>query len=252
LTAILHVLFGVALLGSVSSAVYLCMALAAAARHTRGARKTDAGEPICAPPPRVTVLKPLCGDEPRLEENLESFFLLDYPSFELVFGCRTESDAALAVVERLRARHPHVAVRVVLSGEPEWPNAKVWSLAQMVASSTAQYLVITDSDIQVGRDFLRSVIPPLLEEPTGLVTCLYAGVPARSLWSRLEALGMSVELPSGVLIAEMLEGMRFALGSAVAVRRDALEAIGGIAAAAHYCADDFILGNRVWAAGRRT
>ena len=86
---------------------------------------------------------------------------------------------------------------------------------------------------------------------TGLVTCLYAGIPAPGLWSHLEALGMSVELPSGVLIADMLEGMRFALGAAIAVRRDALEKIGGIASTSHYYSDDFVLGNRVHAAGYR-
>jgi len=249
LTAILHILLGVAVLGTLSSTIYLCLALAAAVWHIRGVRRTaqSAAEPL----PRVTVLKPLHGDEPRLEENLESFFLQDYPSFELVFGCRTASDAALAVVERLRARYPHVAVRIVLSGEPEWPNAKVWSLSRMIALSKEEYLVLTDSDVHVGPDFLRSVIPPLLDRGTGLLTCLYAGVPAGGLWSQLAALGMSVEMSSGVLIADMLEGMRFALGPAIAMRRDALEAIGGIEAAAHYCADDFILGNRVWAAGYR-
>jgi ceramide glucosyltransferase len=121
----------------------------------------------------------------------------------------------------------------------------------MIASSTCQYLVISDSDILVRPDFLRNLIPPLLDPEIGLVTCLYQGVPAPTFWSRLEALGMSVELPSGVLIADMLEGMQFALGSVIAVRRDALEKIGGIASTAQYYSDDFVLGNRVFAAGYR-
>jgi ceramide glucosyltransferase len=257
MATIFQVLLGIAFVGTISSMVYLDLALVAAVRHLRRARE-KAGAPMASSSgipatalPAVSLLKPLHGDEPRLEENLESFFLQDYPSFEIVFGCRTEDDASLAAVERLRARYPNVAVRVVISGAPKWPNAKSWSLARMIASSAAQYLVLRDSDVCVEPDFLRSVVPPLLDPATGLVTCLYAGVPARGLWSHLEALGMSVEMPSGVLIADMLEGMRFALGPVIAVRRDALEKIGGIESTAHYYSDDFVAGNRVWAAGYR-
>jgi ceramide glucosyltransferase len=246
-------LMAVALIGTASSTVFLGMALVAAVRHLRLARAQSraVASVDAAALPMVSVFKPLHGAEPRLEETLESFFLQDYPAFELVFGCRNSADPALAVVERLRARHPHVGIRVVLSGEPQWPSAKVWSLDQMIATSTSQYLVISDSDILVTSDFLRSVIPPLLDHDTALVTCLYAGIPASGLWSHLEALGMSVELPSGVLIADMLEGMRFALGSVIAVRRDALLQIGGIASTAHYYSDDFVLGQLIHAAGYR-
>jgi ceramide glucosyltransferase len=121
----------------------------------------------------------------------------------------------------------------------------------MISQTTSEYLVISDSDILVCPDFLRNVVPPLLDHANGLVTCLYRGVPARDFWSRLEALGMSVELPSGVLIADMMEGMQFALGSVLAVRRDALDACGGIRCAAEYYSDDFILGNRIHTAGYR-
>jgi ceramide glucosyltransferase len=119
----------------------------------------------------------------------------------------------------------------------------------MIQASSSSFLVISDSDIVVAPDFLRHVVPPLLKPKTGLVTCLYHGIPAEDFWSTLEALGMSVELPSGVLVANMLEGMRFALGAVMAVRRDALEKIGGIGATADYYSDDFVLGNEVWKAG---
>jgi ceramide glucosyltransferase len=243
----------VALVGTASSTVFLALVLVAAARNLRLARaqsQTVASVPIAALP-AVSVFKPLHGAEPRLEANLESFFLQDYPAFELVFGCRTAADPALAIVERLRARYPNVAARVVLSGDPPWPSAKVWSLDRMIATSHNDFLVISDSDILVRPDFLRNVIPPLLEPANGLVTCLYAGVPAPGFWSRLEALGMSVEMASGVVTADMLEGMKFALGSVMAVRRDALEKIGGIASTAHYYSDDFVLGNLVHSAGYR-
>ena len=248
-----RLLMVLALLGTASSTVFLGMILVAAVRNKRLARaqlKAIASIPVSALP-AVSIFKPLHGGEPRLEENLESFFLQDYPAFELVFGCRTADDPALMVVERLRARYPQVATRVVLSGNPPWPSAKVWSLEKMISTSSNDFLVISDSDVLVRPDFLCNVIPPLLDPANGLVTCLYAGVPAPGFWSRLEALGMSVEMSSGVITADMLEGMQFALGPVMAVRRDALEKIGGIASTAEYYSDDFVLGNRVYAAGYR-
>jgi ceramide glucosyltransferase len=243
----------VALVGTASSTVFLGLALVAALRHLRLAKEQSrhAASVAEAALPAVSIFKPLHGNEPRLEENLESFFLQNYPAFEIVFGCRNAADPALAVVERLRQRHPDIAARVVLSGEPPWPSAKVWSLENMIASSTNQYLVISDSDVLVRPDFVRNVIPPLLDPQNGLVTCLYEGIPAPDFWSRLEALGMSVEMSSGVVTADMLEGMQFALGPVMAVRRDALEKIGGIASTAEYYSDDFVLGNRVFAVGYR-
>src|SRR5437773_1812421 len=119
----------------------------------------------------------------------------------------------------------------------------------MIPLSQNDFLVISDSDVRVEPDFLRSVIPPLLDRRLGLVTCLYRGEPASDFWSSLEALGMSVEMPSGVVVADMLEGIRFALGPAVALRRDALDAVGGIRATADYYSDDYVLGNKIWAAG---
>jgi ceramide glucosyltransferase len=248
-----RMLLAVGLLGTASSTVFLGLALAAASRNLRLARaqRKAVARTDTASLPFVTILKPLHGAEPRLEENLESFFLQQYPAFEIIFGCRTASDPALAVVEHLCRRHPHIPARVVLSGEPQWPSAKVWSLDKMIAASTGPCLVISDSDILARPDFLRNVIPPLLAPENGLVTCLYEGVPAEGLWSRLEALGMSVEMASGVLIADMMEGMQFALGSVMAVRRDVLAQVGGISSTAQYYSDDFVLGSRVHTAGYR-
>ena len=128
----------VALIGTLSSTVFLALTRAAL-RNLRLARKQKQAIDLneYATLPFVTILKPLHGAEPRLEENLESFFLQNYPAFEIIFGCRTAADPALATVERLRKRHPHIAARIVLSGEPQWPSAKVWSLDKMIAASTS-------------------------------------------------------------------------------------------------------------------
>ncbi len=236
-----------ALLGTISSTIFLAMALIAAVRFRKKVLqwklRIDAQDSLALP--SVTILKPLHGSEPNLESNLESFFHLDYPRYEIIFGCRDAEDPALEAVEHLRAKYPDVTVRVVLSGNPVWPNAKVFSLSKMIAATRNEYFLISDSDINVQPEFLRNVIVPLLDSENGLVTCMYRGVPAPDFWSKLEALGMSVELPSGVITADMLEGMRFALGAVMAVRRDALNKIGGISATKDYYSDDFVLGNLV-------
>jgi len=248
-----RIVFAVALLGTVSSTIFLFLSLVAAWRHRRKARNgaaLAAAVPASALPP-VTILKPLHGMEPHLKENIESFFRQDYPDFEIIFGARAADNPALRVVAEIRQRYPQVKCRCVLSGPPSWPNAKAFSLDKMMAASANDYFVIADSDVEVAPDFLRNVVPPLLDPKIGLVTCLYRGVPAASRWSLLEALGMSVEMPSGVMIADMLEGMRFALGPGMATRRDAVTSIGGFAATKNYYSDDFVLGNRIWAAGYR-
>jgi len=248
---VLKIVLGISLLGTVSSAVFLLMTLVATTRHRRQARADHAaasGTPETALPP-VTILKPLHGMEAELEQNLESFFHQDYPDYEIIFGARDAENPALQIAERVRARFPQVKSSVVLSGPPTWPNAKVFSLQKMIAASTRAYFIISDSDVRVAPDFLRNTIPPLLNKKVGLITCMYRGIPASDFWSSLEALGLSVEMSSGVMVADMLEGMRFALGPAMATRRDALDAIGGIAATADHYSDDFELGNRIWAKG---
>jgi ceramide glucosyltransferase len=244
-------LLGIAVLGVCSSAIFIFLVLVAALRWRRGAdaERKAATETPESSLPGVTIFKPVHGMEAQLEENLESFFRQDYPTFEVIFGARNSSDEGLQVAERVRQRHPTIKSRIVVAGPPAWPNAKVFSLSKMIPLSTNDYFVISDSDVRVSPRFLRDVISTLLNEKIGLVTCPYRGVPAGDFWSTLEALGMSVEMPSGVMVAEMLEGIRFALGPAVALRRDTLDKIGGIAVTADYYSDDFVLGNLVWAAG---
>jgi ceramide glucosyltransferase len=250
-TLVWQVLLGIALLGIFSSTIFLLMVLIAAMRWRRGARaaRQAAAATSESSLPAVTIFKPVHGMEARLEENLESFFQQDYPAFEIVLGARDAADAGLLLAEKIRQRYPQVRSRIVVSGPPTWPNAKVFSLSKMIPGSTNDYFVISDSDVRVSPDFLRNVIPALFDPTIGLVTCPYRGVTAGDFWSTLEALGMSVEMPSGVMVADMLEGIRFALGPAVALRRDALDKIGGIAATADYYSDDFVLGNLIWAAG---
>jgi ceramide glucosyltransferase len=231
------------LAASIGGLVYYLLAIVAT-RELR--RALDAEEPEDGASPAISLLKPLRGTDPDLERHLESFFLQNYPSFEILFALRSAGDPAVAVAERLMARYPHVPARLILTGEPPYANAKVYSMEKMAEAASADILVITDSDTSVGKDYLRRVASAFAAERVGAATNLYRGVSGADFWSKLEALGMSTEFMAGVVVANRLEGMKFALGPSMAVRRDCLRAIGGFAAMADYLADDFALGQ--WAA----
>jgi ceramide glucosyltransferase len=246
---LVNVLVVTAIVGLLSNTVYLSMAAIAARRFLIRRRHRREPVPTEHRLTRISVLKPVHGPEPRLEECLESFFRQNYSDFELIFGARGPDDPAVETIERLRARYPAVPAKMVFSGDPHYSNAKISALEQMVTEASAQLLFIADSDVRVEPDYLTQVASPLLDPANGVVTCLYRGVSAGGWWSALEALGMSVEMSSGVLVADMLEGMRFALGPTMAMRREVLERIGGIGVLGAYHADDYVLGQRAHAAG---
>lgn len=230
--------------GLLTSSVFLGMVLLAAFRFKR--EQSSGGD--FTPP--VTLLKPLHGAEPGLAEYLETFFQLDYPDFEILFCARHEGDAGLQLAKSIAAKYPNIRTRFLTSGEPPWPNARCYSLSVMSEAAAHDIFVITDSDVRVKPNYLRDVLRPFRDEAVGLVTCVYRGVAAQGgFWARLEALGMSVEMTSGVIVANMLEGMRFALGPSMIVRKRCIEKIGGFRVLGSYYADDFMLGNLVAANG---
>lgn len=201
--------------------------------------------------PPLSLLKPLCGAEPELEECLHSFFVQDYPAYEILFAVRTEADPAVAVVNRLCRAYPNIPASLIYTGEPPYANAKVFSMEMMAAAARHEILSITDSDTAVTPVYLRSLARDFADPKVGAATNLYRGVSRGDFWARLEALGMSTEFMAGVVVAERLDGMKFTLGPAMAIRRACLQQIGGFAAMRDYLADDFILGNWADAAGWR-
>jgi ceramide glucosyltransferase len=239
----MRVLFGFGLLGLLTSTGYCALVLYAVAGFARRRRSIARKSKNFLQP--VSLLKPLHGDEAGLEERLESFFRQEYPEYEILFCARQDGDAGLELARRVAARYPLIPVQFLTTGEPIYSNAKVSSLERMAFAARFEILTISDSDVQVGPGYLREVVAPFAEAGVGLVTCLYRGVAEGGLWSQLEACGMSVEMSAGVLVARWLEGMRFALGPTMAVRRGCVEEIGGFGSLGSYCADDFVLGKRV-------
>lgn len=230
----------VALLALVTGAiVYQVLTIVAAIRY-RGVRP-----PQLAVHPPISILKPLAGAEEGLEENLRSFFEQRYPAFEILFAVRSAADAAIPVVERLRAQYPAVPSRLIVTGEPPYANAKVYSLELMLEAASHDLVVMADSDIRVMPDMLSILAAEFADEKLGMATCPYRVVPGRSFWSTLEAIGLNTEFLAGVLVARMLDGMKFALGPTIAARRETLRRIGGFDAVKDYLAEDFVLGRLV-------
>lgn len=235
----------VAAVGTLSSTVFLALALIGARRFHAIARQqaAEAARLTDADLPFVSILKPFHGMEPQLEENVESFFAQDYPAYEILMAVDTEDDGAIDLLRRVAARHPEVPSRIIVNGEPTWPNPPAFSFQAMSKVAKSHILVTSDSDVIVDRNYLRELVPPLLAENTGMSTCVYRGLNAGGFWSLMDAIGMSVEMTAGVVIANWMEGMKFGLGPTIVVRRDALDAIGGYRAIGEYFSNDFIIGH---------
>ena len=197
----------------------------------------------------ISILKPLAGLDLDLESNLRTFFEQDYPAFEILFAMRDASDPAAAVVTRLQREYPAIPSRLVITGEPPYPNAKVYSLERMLAAAANDLVVMSDSDIRVTPQLLRTVAAEFQDAHLGVATCPYRAVPGPSFWSHLEAAGMNTDFWAGALVARMLEGMHFAVGPTIAARRRVLQSMGGLERVKDYLAEDFVVGKFAAEAG---
>jgi ceramide glucosyltransferase len=221
------------------SLVYCVLILAATRRFLR------ATLPAPGSTPPISILKPLCGLDEGLEENLRSFFVQDYPDYEVLLGLHRRDDPAAALAVKIMGEYAgRVKARLIITGESPIPNGKAYSLNRLVREASHDLLVMSDSDVRVKPCLLAHLAQEFQQNSVGLITCPYLAVPGRSLWSRLEAVGMNTELLGGVLVARMIEGMRFALGCTVAVRRNVLDDMGGFGYLQDFLAEDFVIGHR--------
>ena len=203
------------------------------------------------PLPPVTLLKPLCGGEPHLYEHLRTFCEQDHPEFQIVFGVRDQTDPALEVVRRLAAEFPSVPIDLVVDPRQHGSNCKVSNLINMMARARHDVLAVADSDTFVKHDYLSTVTAPLLDRTVGLVTCIYHGVPTQRIWSRVGAMYINDWYVPSVLLAWLFGHRGYVSGQTLCLRRETLEAVGGLRAIANHLAEDYRLGERVRALGMR-
>jgi ceramide glucosyltransferase len=227
----------------VGSMVYSLLVIWAAQSY----RKVSSTELVKAEP--ISILKPLSGLDPGLDSNLRTFFEQDYPAFEILFAVRSVEDKAAAVVRQLQLEYPNIPSRLLITGDPPYANAKVFSLQQMMAAAAHDLLVMSDSDIRVTAGMLRTVAAEFQETSVGVATCPYRAIPGPGIWSQLEATGMNTDFWGSALVARMIEGMKFAVGPTIAARKQVFAAIGGFERLKDYLAEDFVMGQLAAEAG---
>jgi ceramide glucosyltransferase len=201
--------------------------------------------------PPISILKPIRGLDRETYENYASFCRQDYPEFEILFCVSDENDPAIPEIERIIRDFPSRSIRLLIGSEPVGVSDKVNKLCRMAREARHDVLLVSDSDVRVEPAFLRAVAASFRDPSVGGVTCLYRGLAGISVPAILEALGNTADFAPGVLVARMLGGLDFMLGAVMATSKQQLAAIGGFESMVDYFCDDYELGNRIAATGRR-
>ena len=209
-------------------------------------RTATAGKPV-----PVSVLKPLCGADDSLEENLETFFRQEYPHYELIFGVQGNSDPAIGVVRKLKTRYPGVKSRLVIHNGGRGINPKVSNLRAMLEAGSHDVVVISDSNVQVEPDYLTEMAARLAEDNVGLVTSLVAGVGERSLGATMENMHLNGPIAGCVAASRVVGDNTLVVGKSVMFRRSVFERLGGFASVANILAEDYVMGRMFHSAGYR-
>jgi ceramide glucosyltransferase len=234
------------------SMTYSLVAWFAVRVRIRAVRSVVEHEPGFGCAPAVTILKPLCGAEPETYECLRSFCDQAYPDFQIVFGVRSETDPAVAIVRRLQKEFPQRDLQITADRKQHGSSPKVSNLINMMSLARHDFLVLSDSDVRVTRDYLIRIIAPLLDVDVGIVTCTYRGNPRTGLWSILGSMFINEWFMPSVRVAAMAGSRSFSFGVTIAMRRQVLTSIGGFKSIANQLADDYRLGELTRRLGLRT
>ena len=234
-----------------AASVFGCLcALGAAWAARRFARRPTATTPTAWPD--VSILKPLSGFEAQLSANIETYFKQDYPgAVQFVFGVQDPDDSAIPVVQALTQRYPELDLQLVVNGAMHGGNRKVSNLINMAQIARRPVLVVSDSDVAVGPDYLRTLAAALAQPGVGVVTCLYRGLPSGGFWSRLASLAVNDHFLPATILGVALGLARPCIGATIALSRETLSRIGGFEAVADQLADDYAIGDAARKAGLR-
>jgi ceramide glucosyltransferase len=219
-------------------AIYSTIRFFSHARREKNSRNADFTPPI-------SNLKPVRGLDPDAYENFASFCRQDYPDYELLFCVHDDLDPAIPVLEKLIRDFPQRDIRILYGSGRTAINDKVSKLVRLVAEARHEVLVFNDSDVRVKPDYLRTVVAPLRDPKVGAVTCLYLSVHDSTLTQSLQSAGMISDFYPGIIVAWVLDGVKFAFGQTIATTRTLIERFGGFEALENRPADDFLTGRLI-------
>ena len=234
-------IFVLGLLFCLPATIYYCYGIYSAIAFFRHSQNIYAGLQESDFHPPVTILKPVCGLDQDSYQNFASFCIQNYPEYQMIFAVRDPEDPVIAVIKKIMNDFPHIDMEIVQSDRTIGTNYKISNLANALLKAKYDVLVLADSDVRVNPDYLLSLVQPLANPEVGAVTCLYR--PITSGWvATIEAIGISTDYLASVLVANQLEGIKFALGTTIAMPKTVLSKIGGFEAIAEYLADDYQIG----------
>jgi len=237
------------LVPTITGSVYVVLCLIALWRFHTWPPKT-AGKPFVSWPP-VTMLKPVHGLEKNQRENLRSACLQDYPLFQVVFSVQTPDDPAVPLLREIQREFGPESVTVVIGNRRAGSNGKINNMLGGLPYARHEILVISDSDVRLRPDYLRTIIAPLADPEVGCVCTLYKASCAETWFEKVELLTLNADFMASVIFAHVTGASKFCLGASVALRRSTLEEIGGLEALADYLVEDYEMGQRIWGSGKK-
>jgi ceramide glucosyltransferase len=237
------------LLITLAPLAYYITATIAAFRFLRRKDRTNSDSPQKNFTPPVSLLKPVHGLDFGSVENFESFCRQNYPNYEILFAVNDESDPAVPLIRATAAKFPERNIRLIAGAPQIGANKKVNNLIELLRAARHEIIILTDGDVRVLPNYLREVVAPFSDPKIGAVTSFYRSIAQKSLAAELEAIGAASDFFPGVLVAEWMEGMTFALGASIATTKSWVAEIGGFEAIADMHSDDYELGCRIAKAG---
>ena len=249
-----HILKWIVLIPVLGGSVYAILCLWAAGRYRREARAHKAlksDSPAFTEWPPATILKPVCGIEKHQRENLRSACVQDYPEFQVVFSVQNVDDPALPLLYELQKEFGTKRVTVAVENFRAGTNGKINNMIGGLRHARHDVLVISDSDVRLNPDYLKTIIAPLGKADVGCVCTFYKAARADAWYEKIELLTLNADFITNVLFAHASGASRFCLGASVAIRRSTLEEIEGFEGLSDYLVEDYEMGRRIWATGKK-
>lgn len=242
---VLLILERICLVPVVAGAMFNLLCVWAVVRFLR--RRNETPQTYC---PSVSILKPVHGLEKNLRENLRSTCIQDYPLFEVIFSVQYPDDPALVLLKEMQEEFGPEKVKVIIDEQRPGCNGKINNMVGALPHARYEVLVISDSDVHLERGYLKAIVAPLRDSRIGFVCTPYRAVQAQTWFERMELLSLNADYMPSVVFAHETKVSLFCLGASIALRRDTLDAIGGLAPLADYLVEDYELGRRIAELGR--